>query len=185
MVSEKVEIAVKSSKIPSIDFAYQLNLTKDKVEKKVFSHLCEIAEKLHREDKRLGILIVCGHFGTGIVEGMRKLGQDRVEKYINVIFPQFKEDVMKILEEGNDGAIILNQDGQVLGNKIYLTVEDPSVEIPEGTGTRHLTAASFSTRSDVLFCATLSEENRIARIWHQGTYTEQYDPSEVDSEPTD
>lgn len=169
---------------PQVDFSFQLNLARDKVEKKVFRYLCQISDTLNKSNKSIGILIVLGIFGTesSIVSGMRSLSNDRFDTYTNVNFLQYKEDVIKLFSTGNDGAIIINQDGQVLAENIYLIVDEPSVDIPEGTGTRHISAASFSTRTDVLATFTLSEETGIVRIWKDGTYTEQYVPGQKGEE---
>ena len=170
---------------PQIDFAFQLNLARDKSEKKIFSYLCEISQKFHKAGKRIGVLVVLGIFGsatTPIVDGMRKLNTDKLDSYINVNYPQFKDDLVEIFESGEDGAIIINQDGQLLAEKVYLTVDDPSVEIPKGAGTRHISAASFSARKDVLAAFTLSEETFFVRVWKNGEYTEQFHPDKKDED---
>lgn len=164
---------------PHVDFSFPLNLARDKTEKKIFSYLCEVSQKLHKNGEKLGILIVLGVFGysnESIVGGMRSLTKEKLDVYLNVNYSQFKDDIIKMFESGNDGAIIINQDGQILAEKIYLTVDNPSVDIPEGTGTRHISAASFSTRDDVLATFTLSEETLVVRIWKDGVYTEQFHP---------
>lgn len=166
---------------PSVDFSFQLNLARDRIEKKIFSYLCQLSESLNTKKERLGILIVFGMFGThrsSVASGMRSLSNDRVDTYMNIGFPQFKDDIFKLFEQGEDGAIIINQDGQILAEKIYLTVDVPSVDIPEGTGTRHISAASFSMRPDVLATFTLSEETLMVRTWKDGTYIEQFYPGQ-------
>ena len=72
----------------------------------------------------------------------------------------------------------MNHNGQILGTGIYLTVDDPSLDIPDGTGTRHISAASFSVRDDVIATFTLSEETLAVRMWKDGAFTEQYRPNE-------
>lgn len=164
---------------PHVDFAFQLNMARDRSEKKIFSYLCEISEKFHKQNKRIGILVILGVFAsskTSLVDGMRKLTSDKMDIYINVNFTQFKEDLAKVFESGEDGAIIINQGGQILAEKVYLTVDRPSLAIPEGAGTRHITAASFSTRKDVIAAFTLSEESYFVRVWKNGEYTEQFNP---------
>ncbi len=109
---------------------------------------------------------------------MRQLGTNQIQKYINIAFGQFESDVCKLFEEGSDGAIIINQSGQIIGSKVYLTVDQPSLDIPEGTGTRHISAASFSMRPDVEAVFTLSEETLTVRQWRDGHFTDQFDPEE-------
>lgn len=173
-----LELEIKG---PFIDFSYQFNLARERVEKKIFSYLCELSKKLHKEKRSIGILVVLGRFDStedGVVKGMRQLGNNQIQKYTNVAFGQFDAEVCKIFEEGADGAIIINQNGQIIGSKIYLMVDQPSVDIPEGTGTRHISAASFSTRDDVIATFTLSEETLVVRLWKDGHFTEHFDPSE-------
>lgn len=176
MFEDNEVLVIKS---PQVDFSFQLNLSRDKTEKKIFAYLSEIAQKLSKTEKRLGALVVLGSFGykNQAADGMRSLTKDKVDLYLNINFAQFKDEIMKILESGDDGAIIINQDGQILAEKVYLTVDNPSVDIPDGTGTRHISACSFSTRPDVLATFTLSEETLTVRIWKDGAYTDQYNPN--------
>lgn len=177
--AETDETNEKIPQTPSVDFSYQFNIGREKVEKKVFGFLCDIAKKLYEDDDRIGILIVLGCFDANPnVKGMRQLNNKKVEKYINVAFPQFEQDVLKVFESGDDGAIIINQNGQILGTGVYLLVDNPNLDIPEGTGTRHISAASFSMRKDVLAAYTLSEETLTVRMWKQGNFTEQFKPEE-------
>lgn len=179
------EIEVSNLKGPSVDFSFQLNLARDKTEKKIFSYLSEISQKNYQSENKIGLLIVLGIFGCSkspIVDGMRSLTKEKIDVYLNINFSQFKEEIMEMFQAGNDGAIIINQDGQILAEKIYLTVDNPSLEIPEGTGTRHISGASFSTRHDVLATFTLSEETSVVRIWKDGHYTEQFHPDQRDDE---
>jgi DNA integrity scanning protein DisA with diadenylate cyclase activity len=179
------ENVVTTPKIPLVDFSYQFNMAREKVERKIFSYLCDITTKLHAKDERLGILVVLGTFGNSphhVIEGMRRLGNDTLQKYINVMFNQSKEDIMKIFEDGSDGAIIIDASGHVLANKVYLIVENPSLEIPEGAGTRHISAASFSCREDVIATFTLSEESRHVRMWKDGAFMDHFDPGQTEVE---
>lgn len=180
-MSDVVTISEEKVRVssPSVDFSYQLNIGREKVEKKIFSYLCEISKKFYKSEKKIGALIVLGCFDLeSHIHGMRQLGSKKLEKYINIAFGQFEADILKILESGDDGAIIINQNGQILGTEIYLMVDNPSLDIPEGTGTRHISAASFSTRDDILSVFTLSEETLAVRMWKDGQFVEQYKPDE-------
>jgi DNA integrity scanning protein DisA with diadenylate cyclase activity len=183
-MNDELRTSGTTPRYPSADFSYQLNIAREKVEKKIYQYLCELSKKLYKEKRRLGVLVVVGHFETddGIVYGMRPLGNNQIQKYINVCFGQFESDIMKIFEDGEDGAIIVSQNGQILGTRMYLTVDNPSVEIPEGAGTRHISAASFSTRKDVVCTFTLSEETLAVRMWQDGTFVEQFMPGEKDED---
>ncbi len=166
---------------PNVDFSYQFNLIRERVEKRIFSLLCEISRNLHKEKKSIGVLVVLGCFDNR-ADGMRFFGKHKFEKYINVVFPNYEADVLKTFESGEDGAIIINQGGELLGTGVYLVVENPNLEIPEGTGTRHISAASFSQRADVLATFTLSEETRSVRLWKNGALNEHFNPEEDEGE---
>ena len=107
---------------------------------------------------------------------------DEAQKYLNVATMQRSDDVRALFEDGSDGAIVVNRNGQIIGGKIYLTVDSPSSEVPEGCGTRHISAASFSQREDVISVFTLSEETYVVRSWKDGEYVEQFSPEELDRE---
>jgi DNA integrity scanning protein DisA with diadenylate cyclase activity len=170
--------------MPSVDFSYQFNIAREKVEKKIFALLCSVSKKLFEENKKVGALIVLGAFDhKQVVPGMRQISSKKIEKYINVAFPSFESDVLALFESGDDGAIIINQFGQILGSGIYLIVDNPNLDIPEGAGTRHITAASISTRADVVSAYTLSEETLAVRMWKLGQFTEQFKPEEEFSSP--
>lgn len=167
----------EENQIPTADFSYQVNLSREKVEKKIFTMLCKITDKLTREKQNRGALIVFGEFGSN-VNGMRRFGPGRIEKYLNVVNANSEQSIMEIFESGKDGAVIIDDSGQLLGTGIYLTVDNPNLDIPEGTGTRHISAASFSKREDVIATLTMSEETGVVRMWKEGAFTEQYDPNE-------
>lgn len=161
---------------PAVDFSYQLGVSRERVEKKVFSVLCGISEELHLKEKFVGAIIVLGIFKSQVA-GMRQLGSNKLEKYVNVLGTH-EEDFLKMINSGDDGAIVISDSGQILGAGIYLTVDDPTLDIPEGAGTRHISAASFSTREEILAAFTLSEETLIVRKWKDGAVSEQFDPTD-------
>jgi DNA integrity scanning protein DisA with diadenylate cyclase activity len=179
------EVEIMSPKGPQVDFSYQFNMAREKVEKKIFSYLCDISSNLNKNGNRLGILVVLGTFGNSrghVIDGMRRLGIDTIQKYMNVMFNQSKDDVMKMLKDGSDGAIIIDESGYILANKIYLIVDNPSLDIPDGAGTRHISAASFSCRKDVVSTFTLSEETLHVRMWKDGIFIDHFDPNQPISE---
>lgn len=181
MSLEVQDVEKKEKKEPVVDFSFQFNITRERVEKKIYNVLCAISDSFFELGERKGALIVVGFFDRNIdyiSPGMRQLRNNPIQKYIDVISAQFEEDVQKIFESGADGAIIINHSGQILGTGAYLIVEKPTLEIPDGTGTRHITAASFSTRNDVMAVFTLSEESLTVRMWKNGAFVEQYKPEE-------
>ena len=170
-------------RVSNVDFSYQFNAARDfqKVEKSIFTLLCEISRKNFKEKRSIGLIIVMGIFDKSddhLVTGMRQIGVNPIQKYINICEDVFTKDVFAMLNEGADGAIIVNSNGQIIGSKIYLVVDDSSLDVPDGCGTRHISAASFSTRDDIIAVFTLSEETSVVRTWKNGTFVEQFDPSD-------
>jgi DNA integrity scanning protein DisA with diadenylate cyclase activity len=167
---------------PSVDFSFQFSAEREfnKVEKKIFTHLCKISEKSYKTKNKLGILVVLGSFDNNenhIIRGMRQIGVNPIQKYLNVSNTNFDDEITKLLIQNHDGAYIVNRTGQLLGAKLYLTVEK-HLEVPDGCGTRHITAASFSTSKNVLAVFTLSEETCIVRTWKDGNFVDQFLPEE-------
>ena len=170
-------------KVTSTDFSFQFSAAREhqKVEKKIFSILCEISKENKDSQKKLGILVVLGIFDTAkdyIVTGMRQIGINPIQKYIDISSTSFKKDIATLFREEADGAIVVNRNGQIIGSKVYLIVDNPALEVPEGCGTRHISAASFSIRDDVIAVFTLSEETSIVRTWKNGEFVDQYNPED-------
>lgn len=170
--------------VPQADFSFQFTSSKEflGIESKIFGILKKIATKIFLERKNLGCLIVLGNFDNNdnhIVSGMRQIGINPIQKFISFSYSNFETEIVKLIEENNDGAIVVNRSGQILGAKIYLTVENPSLDVPDGCGTRHITAASFSKRQDVLSVFTLSEETLVVRKWRNGVFIDQFFPNDI------
>ena len=172
-----------SRRTTSADFSFQFSAAREhqKVEKKVFSLLCEVSKENKDRQKKLGILVVFGVFDTAkdyIVSGMRQIGINPIQKYINISSTSFQKEIASLFREEADGAIVINRNGQIIGSKVYLIVDNPALEVPDGCGTRHISAASFSTRDDVIAVFTLSEETSIVRTWKNGEFVDQYNPED-------
>tara|TARA_A200000159_G_scaffold164928_1_gene197519 strand:- start:6302 stop:6880 length:579 start_codon:yes stop_codon:yes gene_type:complete len=180
---ESSSVSEVAKKITSADFSFQFSAAREhqKVEKKVFKILCEISRESIKANKKLGILVVFGVFDTAkdcVVSGMRQIGINPIQKYIDISNSSYNEDISGLFRDGSDGAIIINRNGQVIGSKVYLIVDNPSLEVPDGCGTRHISAASFSERDDVIAVFTLSEETSVVRTWKDGSFTDQFDPED-------
>jgi len=181
---------VTQSAVPHVDFSFQFNTAKEyaKVEKKIFEYICEVSKKCFENDVSKGLLIVLGIFDNSkehIVTGMRQIGKNPIQKYLSIITSAHKKEIMPMMLENYDGAFIVNRNGQLLGVGIYLTVDNPNLDIPDGSGTRHITAASFSTEEHVQAIFTLSEETNTVRVWKNGTFVEQFNPLEAQSNAAD
>ena len=184
MSKEEGQAAADAARrITSADFSFQFSAAREhqKVEKKVFNILCEISKENKKSKSKLGILVVFGVFDIAkdcVVSGMRQIGINPIQKYIDISNSSFKDDISELFRDGSDGAIVINRNGQIIGSKVYLIVDNPSLEVPDGCGTRHISAASFSERDDVIAVFTLSEETSVVRTWKDGSFTDQFDPED-------
>tara|TARA_A100001011_G_scaffold400058_1_gene512027 strand:+ start:2435 stop:3019 length:585 start_codon:yes stop_codon:yes gene_type:complete len=169
---------------PSVDFSFQFNAAKehDKIEKRIFSLLKNISKQTSKlKTKKVGCLIVFGNFEAAenhVVFGMRTISKNPIQKYMNISASSNEKEIISLFKENLDGAIIINKNGQILGANIYLIVDNPSLDIPDGSGTRHISAASFSTKEDIRAVFTLSEETSVVRVWKNGVFVEQFSPNE-------
>src|SRR5271157_384552 len=155
-----------------VDFMDQLSIENhgQPVEEYITRYLINLAEKISKDEHSpVGCLLVMVNLNVSLshMDGMRNLKPNPIK---SLIMANSKDGVNYIKEysERHDGAIVINKDGQILGASIYLSVTDPSVEIPEGCGTRHIAAASYSLQEDVISVLTLSEETNILRLWKKG-----------------
>ena len=184
MSKEEGQAAADAARrITSADFSFQFSAAREhqKVEKKVFNILCEISKENKKSKSKLGILVVFGVFDIAkdcVVSGMRQIGINPIQKYIDISNSSFKNDISELFRDGSDGAIVINRNGQIIGSKVYLIVDNPSLEVPDGCGTRHISAASFSERDDVIAVFTLSEETSVVRTWKDGSFTDQFNPED-------
>ena len=183
MSKEEGQPSELPKRVTSTDFSFQFSAAREhqKVGKKIFSILCEISKENKDRQKKLGILVVLGVFDTAkdyIVSGMRQIGINPIQKYIDISSTSSKKSVETLFREDADGAIVVNRNGQIIGSRVYLLVDNPALEVPEGCGTRHISAASFSTRDDVIAVFTLSEETSIVRTWKDGEFVDQYNPED-------
>tara|TARA_Y100000034_G_C6857987_1_gene390173 strand:- start:296 stop:880 length:585 start_codon:yes stop_codon:yes gene_type:complete len=175
-----------SQEIPHADFSFQFSAAREflKIDKKIFTILKKTSKIFYKNCKKVGTIIVLGNFDLNenhLVDGMRQIGINSIQKFISFGYSNFDSEIGKLIEENHDGAIIVNRSGQLLGSKIYLTVDNPSLDVPEECGTRHITAASFSKRRDVIAVFTLSEETLIVRKWKNGVFVDQFFPDEDNS----
>ena len=166
-----------------VDFSQQAKYCEEylKIEEKIFQKLISISNSCKKKESKIGVMMVLGHFcnlNDCKVEGIRQMGINFIKKYISFSLESFSDEISELILKNSDGAFVIDKNGQILGTKMYLEVEHPSLDVPEGCGTRHITAASFSTRKEVESIFTLSEETSIVRIWKDGVVVEQYDPND-------
>ncbi len=153
------------------------------VAREVFGMLSETANVLRDRGQKRGALIVIGDFASmGSVKGaIPPKGNPFEGLFLSAGDKAFQRMLLQdpALE---DGAVVVDKSGQVLGGRIYLLVDNPLVVVPEGCFARHRAAASASLRKDVEAVITLSEEQNIARVFRDGKVVEEYDPAVAEAE---
>ena len=98
-------------KTTSADFSFQFSAAREhqKVAKKIFSMLCDISKENAGKPKRLGILVVLGVFDTAtdyIVPGMRQIGINPIQKYMEISSPSFSKDIEALFRSEEDLSLI-------------------------------------------------------------------------------
>jgi DNA integrity scanning protein DisA with diadenylate cyclase activity len=156
---------------PSVDFSLQFCLATDneKVEEDILGILKNMVSEARHD---VGAIVVFGDFSKSrqCVAGLIQM-KPKTNPITSLIMIDSKEgaEIVKTFSmPPHDGAIVVDKTGQILGAGIYLMVNHPTLELPEGCGTRHKAAASFSLHNDVISVLTLSEETNIIRLWRDG-----------------
>lgn len=171
----------------SLDLRQQLKLTKRHtiLQKKIFRAMKEIAlercqQVLDPENEinsYLGALVVLGQYTKSdyVVPGMRQIHRNPLEgTKLLVSDKNLKEELIKLFDL--DGALVIDEFGQVLAARVYIQVDHGEVEVDEECSTRHITAASISQREDIIAAFTISEETGKARWYLDGKQEDHFDP---------
>ena len=186
-MAEKKKPKPKAKK-PSVDVKEQVALgaevpPKPDITREVFRLISQSADALHEKGEKRGALILIGRFASiGEVKGARQLPlpggtpNPFEGQYLSASDKVFQRMLLQD-EILGDGAVVVDASGQVLGGRLYLLIDHPELEIPEGCATRHLAAASTSLRRDVESVITLSEETNVAGVFRGGRATQTHDPA--------
>lgn len=164
-----------NSKAPFVDFSLQFSLANyEKVENCIFDILKSIATDIAEvRSTMMGAIVVLSDFSKSHrhVEGLvqMKPKKNPIETLITVDTEEGAETIINYSRAPYDGAIVVDRTGQIIGAGVYLVVDHPDLDLPEGCGTRHKAAASFSLRNDVISVLTLSEETNTIRLWKDGS----------------
>ncbi len=76
-----------------------------------------------------------------------------------------------------DGAFVLNKNGRVVAAHRYLKADPSSIDIPQGLGARHISAAAMTTKTESL-AIVLSESDNLVRVFNNGKLIMETDPAE-------
>ena len=164
--------------LSSVDFNLQENPSADKrkIERYIFDILKSIASNVAAGSaESMGAIVVFGdfiqsHHTKGLIQMKPK--QNPIEFPVMIDSNGGAKILEKFSRHPYDGAIVVNRNGQIIGAGIYLVVEHPTIDIPDGCGTRHKSAASFSLHNDIISVLTLSEESNTVRVWRDGEVEE-------------
>ena len=166
-----------NKKAPSVDLDLQLCLA---TERRIFNVLKNIASKAvdhNSSAQNVGAIVVFGDFPQDY-QGVRGLvqmkpKQNPITSPIIINTDEAEEVIETFSRHPYDGAVVVNKAGQIIGAGIYLTVDHPTLDLPDGCGTRHKAAASFSLHNSVISVLTLSEETNKVRLWRDGKKEEE------------
>ena len=158
---------------PSVDFSRQFELANENTEDNILRVLTDIAKSIADGNMpNLGAIVVLGDFSQskedvrGLVQMKPK--ENPIQSFTLVDSEDGTDAIVKFSQQPYDGAVVVDRTGQIIGAGVYLVVEHPTLIIPNGCGTRHKAAASFSLRNDVIAVLTLSEESHTIRVWKDG-----------------
>lgn len=162
----------------TVDLSSMAKMGSKRLISHIFTILTDISRQLQKDGKSQGVLIVLGSFAKHDyqVPGIRQIRDNPVTQLIFVTEEGGVEEIEKLFQY--DGAIVIDRTGQILCARAYLVVEQADTPIDEECNTRHLAAASFSRRPDVVACFTLSEETGRVRVYIEGKQEEMFDPHE-------
>ena len=130
----------------------------------VVESILSIAKELcseGREGKRIGTTFVIGK-REDVIKHTRQLiinpftGYD--ENLRNVTDPSLRETIKEFALL--DGAFIIDNDGTIVTAGAYITANSENIEIPNGFGTRHRSAAALTKETEAI-AIVVSESNSI------------------------
>ena len=158
---------------PCADFSRQFELANEHAEEHIFGVLNDISRDISDGSATsMGAIVVLGDFSqskepvAGLVQMKPK--ENPIQTFMLVNSEDGIDAITKYSQQPYDGAIVVDRTGQIIGAGVYLVVDYPTISIPDGCGTRHKAAASFSLRDDVVAVLTLSEETNTIRVWKDG-----------------
>jgi diadenylate cyclase len=120
-----------------------------------------------REGRKIGTLFVVGD-SDAVLKGSRPLildplaGHPDEKKRIND--PDVRETIKELAQL--DGAFVVSDKGVVLSATRYIDAASDNLELPLGLGSRHMAAASVSSRTNAVAVAV--SESSMVRMFDDG-----------------
>lgn len=140
------------------------------IEENIFSALVKVARDVTMDKtSAMGAIVVFGDFYKDCsVLIQMKPKKNPIENPVEVGSESGIKIIKKYSRSPYDGAVVIDKTGKIISAGIYLVVRDPTIDIPDGCGTRHKAAASFSLHNETISVLTLSEETNTVRLWRNG-----------------
>ncbi len=162
------------------DFSSQAKLGSKQLITHIFELLKSVSIANEQKHEHLGALIVLGEFAQHDyqVPGIRLIHTNPLAgELIYVTDEMIEEKLVELFKL--DGAMVIDQTGQILGARTFLLPEQADIMLEDEVNTRHIAAASASTRDDIIAGFTVSEETGKVRLYVRGKQEEVFDPREV------
>ena len=164
-----------------LDLSSQAHLADadEKLKQLIYGLLKEITREQTKVGQRTGGIVVLGAFVkcNYLVRGVRQIRDNPIAgELIYVTEENIKEKLNELFK--NDGAVVIDQSGQILAARVYLQVDHASIKVDDECSTRHISAASFSSRDDIVACFTLSEQTGKVRIYVKGQQEDVFNPKQ-------
>jgi len=171
----------------TLDLSSQAHLANadEKLKQSIYEILKQITREQAKEGQHTGGIVVLGAFVkcNYNVHGLRQIRDNPLTgELIYTAEDNIKEKLKELFK--NDGAVIIDQSGQLLAARVYLQVNHADIKVDDECSTRHISAASFSSRDDIIACFTLSEQTGKVRVYVKGQQEEVFNPKEKKRDTT-
>ena len=114
-----------------------------------------------REGKKIGTTFIIGR-RDDVVKHTRQLIINPFTGYADdersIMDPGLRETIKEFSQL--DGAFVIDNDGTIITAGAYITANTDNIEIPNGFGTRHRSAAAITKETDAI-AVVISESNSI------------------------
>lgn len=138
----------------------------------VFNAMITIGREIGRaaeRGRRVGALLVVGDHET-VLDGSRQLIPNPLHghssQYRDVTIPAVQVSLIELSKL--DGAFVIRADGIIQSAATFLSPGLADVSLPTGLGSRHMTAASVTARSNALAFVISATDGRL-RIFKDGS----------------
>jgi DNA integrity scanning protein DisA with diadenylate cyclase activity len=165
----------------TLDLSAQAHLANadERLKQLIYEVLKQITKEQSKEEKHTGGIVVLGAFVkcNYNVPGLRQIRDNPIAGELLYVTEDNIKDKLRELFK-NDGAVIIDQSGQLLAARVYLQVDHADIKVDDECSTRHISAASFSNRDDIVASFTLSEQTGKVRVYVKGQQEDVFNPKQ-------